>query len=274
MKKFGFTLAEILITLGIIGVVAALTTPALVKNTGHAKVGPALSKFVNTFETGAEEMLASGDVEDFSNVNYAMNSMAKHIVMTPYTNEYKLQNGDSSITREVHTEAEAQAAYDAFTLENGRALANCNNHPLSLPCRDLNLELSRLEHNISATSGVSRWQLKDGSIMAVIPRKNPVELNGTKGAYKGIVAEILYDIDGDKAVNKAGKDVFAFLLDKSGVLIPSGSSAHKHIADGTTNQVGNYYATSASEVCSTTSSNLSANLNCTGKIADNNWKYE
>ena len=30
MKKSGFTLAEVLITLGIIGVVAALTAPALV----------------------------------------------------------------------------------------------------------------------------------------------------------------------------------------------------------------------------------------------------
>jgi prepilin-type N-terminal cleavage/methylation domain-containing protein len=37
-KKFGFTLAEVLITLGIIGVVAALTAPALVKNSGTAKI--------------------------------------------------------------------------------------------------------------------------------------------------------------------------------------------------------------------------------------------
>ncbi len=32
MKKIGFTLAEVLITLGIIGVVAALTIPTLVNN--------------------------------------------------------------------------------------------------------------------------------------------------------------------------------------------------------------------------------------------------
>jgi prepilin-type N-terminal cleavage/methylation domain-containing protein len=57
MKKNGFTLAEVLITLGIIGVVAALTAPALVKNSGQAKIGPALAKFVNTFETGCEQMM-------------------------------------------------------------------------------------------------------------------------------------------------------------------------------------------------------------------------
>ena len=40
--KQGFTLAEVLITLGIIGVVAALTAPALVQNAGNAKVVPTL----------------------------------------------------------------------------------------------------------------------------------------------------------------------------------------------------------------------------------------
>ena len=52
MRKFrkGFTLAEVLITLTIIGVVAALTAPALVNNAGFARVGPSLAKFVNTFE--------------------------------------------------------------------------------------------------------------------------------------------------------------------------------------------------------------------------------
>lgn len=31
-KKFGFTLAEVLITLGVIGIVAALTLPSVVAN--------------------------------------------------------------------------------------------------------------------------------------------------------------------------------------------------------------------------------------------------
>ena len=35
--KFGFTLAEVLITLGIIGVVAAMTIPTLIANTNGAK---------------------------------------------------------------------------------------------------------------------------------------------------------------------------------------------------------------------------------------------
>ena len=41
MKK-AFTLAEVLITLTIIGVVAALAAPALIEKTQQAKVGPTL----------------------------------------------------------------------------------------------------------------------------------------------------------------------------------------------------------------------------------------
>lgn len=56
MKK-AFTLAEVLITLGIIGVVAALTAPALTNNTQQAKIGPTLSKFVSTFENAIESLM-------------------------------------------------------------------------------------------------------------------------------------------------------------------------------------------------------------------------
>lgn len=44
MKKFGFTLSEILITLGIIGVVAALTIPALMNKTNDLELKTAWKK--------------------------------------------------------------------------------------------------------------------------------------------------------------------------------------------------------------------------------------
>lgn len=44
MKNLGFTLAEALITLGIIGVVAAMTVPVLISNTNGAKYRSQLKK--------------------------------------------------------------------------------------------------------------------------------------------------------------------------------------------------------------------------------------
>ena len=59
MKKFGFTLAEILVSVAIVGVMAALTLPTLRTNTTNAQIGPKLAKAVSTFEQANESLLSS-----------------------------------------------------------------------------------------------------------------------------------------------------------------------------------------------------------------------
>ena len=52
-KRFGFTLAEVLITLGIIGVVAAMTIPTLIANTNSAKFRSQFKKTLSTMNQAA-----------------------------------------------------------------------------------------------------------------------------------------------------------------------------------------------------------------------------
>ena len=66
MKKSGFTLAEILISLSIIGVVAALTLPSLLSNTQAAQIGPKLGKAVSMFEQASMALLSENDVDAIS----------------------------------------------------------------------------------------------------------------------------------------------------------------------------------------------------------------
>ena len=47
MKKNGFTLAEVLITLAIVGLIASLTLPGLNSNISNRRIGPALAKAIN-----------------------------------------------------------------------------------------------------------------------------------------------------------------------------------------------------------------------------------
>ena len=54
MKKNGFTLAEVLITLASIGVVATLTLPALMTNTAEQQAKTALKKGINTLTEAAQ----------------------------------------------------------------------------------------------------------------------------------------------------------------------------------------------------------------------------
>ena len=67
MKKNGFTLAEVLITLAIIGVVATLTLPALMTNTQEQQAKSALKKGINTL-TEAAQMNQAIDGFDYSSL--------------------------------------------------------------------------------------------------------------------------------------------------------------------------------------------------------------
>ena len=58
MKKNGFTLAEVLITLSIIGVVATMTLPALMANTQEQQAKTGLKKAINTLTEAAQMNLA------------------------------------------------------------------------------------------------------------------------------------------------------------------------------------------------------------------------
>lgn len=68
MKKNGFTLAEVLITLAIIGVVATMTLPALMTNTAEQQAKSALKKGINTF-TEAAQMSQAIDGYDYASLN-------------------------------------------------------------------------------------------------------------------------------------------------------------------------------------------------------------
>ena len=69
MKRTGFTLAEILISLGIIGVIAALTLPALNNNAVEAQIGPKLAKAVSVLEQANTALLNDRGVDAFSDTD-------------------------------------------------------------------------------------------------------------------------------------------------------------------------------------------------------------
>lgn len=66
-KGLAFTLAEVLITLGIIGVVAALTLPNLVANYKKQVLVTQLKAEVNIIENSFKKILANEEVDDLNN---------------------------------------------------------------------------------------------------------------------------------------------------------------------------------------------------------------
>ena len=84
MKKLGFTLAEVLITLGIIGVVAALTTPSLVSEYNKSKVGPTLKRFVSNMSEANAQLLYDNETSSISSfagkdITVYLDELAKYV---------------------------------------------------------------------------------------------------------------------------------------------------------------------------------------------------
>lgn len=57
MIKKGFTLGEVLITLGVVGIVAAITIPMLNSSVSQKTIGPALAKAVNNLKVATKNAL-------------------------------------------------------------------------------------------------------------------------------------------------------------------------------------------------------------------------
>lgn len=72
-RKTAFTLAEILITLGIIGVVAALTLPALIVNIQEKTLESQLAKAKNTIANGYKLMMSKNSVTKTENLPFLAN---------------------------------------------------------------------------------------------------------------------------------------------------------------------------------------------------------
>ena len=73
MKKFGFTLAELLIALAIVGIVAAITIPTLISNTQGAQLKTAYKKALSTLSQ-AIKMSATVEEIDLSTITEDTNA--------------------------------------------------------------------------------------------------------------------------------------------------------------------------------------------------------
>ena len=116
MARKGFTLAEVLITLGIIGVVAALTTPALIQNVGDAKIGPSLLKAKSAFETASEMLLNDKDFDNLlalgSHATDIGNALQNYMKISYNSTKYEFECNQTG----VHT---SQELYDRYDSEGG-----------------------------------------------------------------------------------------------------------------------------------------------------------
>ena len=239
MKKLGFTLAEVLITLGIIGVVAALTAPALVQNAGTAKVGPTLAKVVSTLEVANEQMLHD---EEGSDLNKICNDEGWQKTGQVYVEKLSKYISGSSYEEELTT----PESFDPV-------ISNYSGKAQSSMC--FRLIVFHFSDNVSILFS------QPGTTAAYLPEK---------GSFKGEFCRVLIDINGIKTKpNSIGKDIFMFELDKSGQIVPHGSNTFAWLYSNG-NEEYKYTATKGNWGCN--EKYVGEGYGCSGSIFENNLK--
>lgn len=88
MRKFGFTLAEVLVTLGIISVISAMTIPSISAKANNKAFAAKLSTTITTLETAFSNMMVDEGVADFFEIEEYKDKISKYIKIT------KLEDGD------------------------------------------------------------------------------------------------------------------------------------------------------------------------------------
>lgn len=96
MKKKGFSLAELMIAMGVVGVVAAITIPMLVENAQRAQIGPKLAKAASALEQANHRMLSDLEAtslsESISWEGTYIEQISDYIKVTPYTYNVETKN--------------------------------------------------------------------------------------------------------------------------------------------------------------------------------------
>ena len=198
-RKIAFTLAEVLITLGIIGIVAAMTMPVLIQKTKEKETISKLKKFnsvMNQAFTIAK--VQNGEVEDWGlqvagqTAEPDENQQAINKQMTDKV--WDILSPNLKITsRCKRTEDDCQG-YDRYSLDGTKFGEFI---PIAV--------------------------FADGSVIVGTTVNSPTceGVQGTSENLKHVCGEIFVDINGPKPPNATGKDVFIFWFTRYGV-VPRG----------------------------------------------------
>ena len=205
MKK-AFTMAEVLITIGIIGLVAAMTLPSLVQNYQEKVMVNRLKKVYSTLSQLyllVSEIDGPPDQWGFA---------------------YR-EDGTTNLSGTIQN----------IFKKHLRQLQICEDDYCQRPTYKL---LNGSEHgNSSYTIGNNAMILEDGTILrANIDDGNQLDCSlkrGTTNALKNVCFSIHVDINGRQNPNTYGRDVFAFYWTKFGIVPVGTAEENSHVSFNT-----------------------------------------
>ena len=193
MNKKAFTLAEVLITLGIIGVVAALTMPSLVANYKEKQTVVKLKKVYSVLSQAYESASNDNGTPDNWNLIAAANGPGAVNFM------------------------EIMAPYFRISKKCGLTSGCFPN----VVYRSMLYTRADSQHNFNSSAQHAKFRTSDGTSWTFYVYSP--NCSTASGNIADICAQISVDINGNAGPNAFGRDFFSFYVTKKYGIVPGGS---------------------------------------------------
>ena len=267
--KKGYTLAEVLITLSIIGTIAALTVPSLYSGVGKSYIGPSLYKTVELIENGMRNVMQAAT--DRAESNQAANNQTEVSLVATTLADLTFRDilGGNDATN-IITSAnlfETLRGYigaDIVSANDGAYLRNARNY-------SGNGLISATYNFINGTA----YKFPNSKAIFVYETANNNNINTYVTRHNNylsddvVIARIIIDANGQETPNRFGQDIFLFGLTNNGQLVPAGSEAYnKNVFNGGMGASVNLYTTDC------TNNNITTGASCAARVSADKWKVE
>ena len=117
MFKKGFTLAEVLITLAIIGIVAALTIPSVISNYQQQEFKTGLKKAVSVLNEAIQTNIAQEGETPYENQDL-FNYLQRHMSVLKTQNAYNCYDENGKFTSDLHSNGFCGSGTDDSIIQN------------------------------------------------------------------------------------------------------------------------------------------------------------
>ncbi|MDO5436603.1 MAG: type II secretion system protein [bacterium] len=194
MKGYGFTLAEVLITLAIIGVVAALTIPSVISNSQQQEFKTGLKKAVSVLNSAITMNMAIDGESPYENTDL-YNYLQRHMSVLksgilPYPSTYKREGGAYTSTGTNYAFYTTDGMRFEFEDDGGQAHMKLHESEMSA-CIAIK---SAVDEKFTHTNGSEGLRKSCGGCGSLGLTHNPN--NTTK-----VPCAILVDVNGDRKPN-------------------------------------------------------------------------
>ena len=194
-NRNGFTLAEVLVTLGIIGVVSAMTVPTLMQNYQRKSFVTQLHKVYSEVMQATERYTSDNNYVSFG--------------------ESRIRGNDTELKRFINT-------YFKVVKDCGTRYVGCfANDYQSISGKTRNIEHGQCNTVVALASGAVICV--DAVVMEDVDSEDPDDEDKiTSSNHVGNAGEVLafeVDLNGKQGPNVYGRDYFSFQVDRNGNII-------------------------------------------------------